>query len=435
MSRKIYLAISLVLAGGLVAAWYFLAHSKQSVAENNGDTPDLGPEAPISVKVQYARQGTLVLRLTATGYTRAIRQVPFTAQVAGVVDSLSVYEGKKVSNGELLLKINDADYRLAVAEAREQFNQAIIAFGERRVERTNPLARSEGASGNPLDLQAAEKAFYQAQADFAAGKISEEKLLIAKSDYEAAKLFQEGNREQLLAMRTGVSRAAIALQRAELNLSHTRLAAPFPSVVANLKVNLGQPLATGAECLTLVNLDTMLIDVEILESEAPQVEMGRNATATFAAFPDETFRGKVVAINPLVDVEKRVRRAIVAIASRDHRLIPGLYAQVKIESQFLTNRLIVPKEAIVLRDQRKVVFIVRGENEGETGGRGEREMGEKSKGVNGRFLAKWCYVETGAENEEEVEVLSSAFNLQAGEAVVVTNHFTMAHDTPVRVEE
>jgi hypothetical protein len=44
-------------------------------------------------------------------------------------------------------------------------------------------------------------------------------------------------------------------------------------------------------------------------------------------------------------------------------------------------------------------------------------------------------VETGAENEEEVEVISSAFNLQAGEAVVVTNHFTMAHDTPVVVVE
>jgi multidrug efflux pump subunit AcrA (membrane-fusion protein) len=121
-----------------------------------------------------------------------------------------------------------------------------------------------------------------------------------------------------------------------------------------------------------------------------------------------------------VDVEKRVRRAVVAIANQDHRLIPGLYAQVKIESQFLMNRLIVPKEAIVLRDQRKVVFVVRSED---------------IEGGNGKLLAKWCYVETGAENEEEVEVLSSAFNLQPNEAVVVTNHFTMAHDTPVRIEE
>jgi len=211
----------------------------------------------------------------------------------------------------------------------------------------------------------------------------------------------------------------IGLQRAELNLARTRLVAPFSGIVANLKVGVGQPLNAGAECLTLVNLDTMLVEVEILESEAPQVTMGRNA-ATFAAFPNEIFKGKVVAINPLVDVEKRVRRAVVAIANQDHRLIPGLYAQGKIESQFLTNRLIVPKEAIVLRDQRKVVFVVRSED---------------IEGGNGKLLAKWCYVETGAENEEEVEVLSSAFNLQPNEPVVVTNHFTMAHDTPVRIEE
>jgi hypothetical protein len=58
MSRKIYLAISLILIGGLVAAWYFLAPSKQSSTENSNDVPDLGAETPISVKVQYARQGT-----------------------------------------------------------------------------------------------------------------------------------------------------------------------------------------------------------------------------------------------------------------------------------------------------------------------------------------------------------------------------------------
>jgi multidrug efflux pump subunit AcrA (membrane-fusion protein) len=443
MSKKIYLAISLALVFGLVAVWYFLASLKESATENSNDVPDLGAEVPISVKVQYARQGTLVLRLTATGYTRAIRQVPLTAQVAGVVDSLPIYEGKAVRKNDLLLKINDADYRLAVAEAQEQLNQTIVAYGQQRAERLNATIRADTSIGYYLDPRRAEKAFHEAEKDHAAGKISEEVLFLRKSEYDAAKLFAEEDKQRLIASRSGLNKAMIGLQRAELNLSRTRLTAPFSGLVANLKVNLGQPLSAGAECLTLVNLDTILIDVEILESEAPQVTMGRSATATFAAFPNEIFKGRVVAINPLVDVEKRVRRAVVAIANKDHRLIPGLYAQVKVESQFLTNRLIVPKEAIVLRDQRKVVFIVRGENEGATGGRGERETGEKSEGVNGgkgergkgRFLAKWCYVETGAENEEEVEVLSSAFNLQAGEAVVVTNHFTMAHDTPVRVEE
>ena len=92
MSKKVYLLVSLILIVGVIVAWYFLAPSKESASATNNDTPDLGAEAPISVKVQYSRQGTLVLRLTANGYTRAIRQVPFTAQVSGVVDSVSVYE-------------------------------------------------------------------------------------------------------------------------------------------------------------------------------------------------------------------------------------------------------------------------------------------------------------------------------------------------------
>jgi len=92
MSKKVYLIVSLILIVGVIAAWYFLASSKESSTATNNEAPDLGAEAPISVKVQYARQSTLVLRLTANGYTRASRQVPFTAQVAGVVDSLPVFE-------------------------------------------------------------------------------------------------------------------------------------------------------------------------------------------------------------------------------------------------------------------------------------------------------------------------------------------------------
>jgi len=433
LHKKTYLIISLLLVGGLLVAWFAFRSLSSSFSNGANDIPDLGAEAPISVKVMHARQGTLVLRLTANGYTKASRQVPLTAQVAGVVDSLTIYEGKAVHKNELLLKLNDADYRLAVAEAQEQLNQAIIAYGQQRAERMNATVRIDTLQGYYLDLRRAEKAYQQAQRDHAAEKISAEELFLFKSEYEAAKLFAEESKQKLIASRTGLSKAMISLQRAELNLSRTQLLAPFSGIVANLKVGPGQPVNTGTECLTLVNLDTIFIGVEILESEAPQVQMGRSAAATFAAFPQEIFKGRVVALNPLVDAEKRVRLATVAIPNKDHRLLPGLYAQVKIEAQFLRDRLIVPKEAIVLRDQKKVVFIVR-VGEWESGRVGEGGTGREGDGETGRFLAKWCYIETGAENEEEVEVLSSAFNLQPGEAVIVTNHFTMAHDTAVRVE-
>ncbi len=418
LSKKTYLAITLLLAGGLLAAWFAFTSSPPSLSNSPSDISDLGAEAPISVKVKYARKGTLVLHLTANGYTKAIRHVPFMAQVGGVVDSLTIYEGKAVRESELLLKLEDADYRFAVAEAQEQLNQAIIAYGQQRAERMNTTVRVDTLQGYYLDLRRAERSYQQAQSDYAAGTISQEELLLFKSEYEAAKIFAEDSKQKLIASRTGLSKAMISLRRAETNLARTRMCAPFSGMIANLKVALEQPVNIGAECFTLINLDTSLLEVDILESEAPQVQMGRRATATFVAFPNKIFEGRVVAINPLVDLEKRVRRTVVAISNKDHKLFPGLYAQVKIESQFLTERLIVPKDAIVLRDQRKVVFIVRSGGEGKTD----------------RFFAKWCYVETGAENEEDVEVLASALNLQAGEPVIVTNHFTMAHDTAVRVE-
>lgn len=457
--RYLFSAIIVLLVAG--AAYYFFGNNDNNPPSEIG-APELSPTAPLPVKVAYAHRGTLVLCVSATGYTRAKRQVPLTIQTNGVIDSLPVIEGQSVREGDLLLKLRDEELRLALAEAQEQVNQASLTYGQQRGERQQSNLKLSEEASNFLKLSDVERNFLAADSAYRRNQISEREWWLAKSEYEAAKMFHEKSKQNLLASRSGLTRALIGLQRAELNLTRTRLMAPFTGLVANLKVSAGQPVNTGAECLTLVQLDTMLIDVEVLESEAPRVGYGQQAAATFAAFPNEIFRGKVIAINPLVDVEKRVRRASIAISNRDHRLLPGLYAQVKIDAQFLTDRLLVPRVAIVLRDQRKVVFIVREEGsdgergseregDGEKGGKGEREKrrtgewesgkvgdnqtgGQGEKGT-GRLLAKWCYVETGAENEEEVEVISSAFNLQPGEAVVVTNHFTMAHDTPVVVEK
>ncbi|MFQ5677199.1 MAG: efflux RND transporter periplasmic adaptor subunit, partial [bacterium] len=72
---------------------------------------------------------------------------------------------------------------------------------------------------------------------------------------------------------------------------------------------------------------------------------------------------------------------------------------------------LVPKEAILIRDQRKLVFIVRD------------------------GLAKWCYAETGLENDDFVEILSSTFGLKPGEMVITSGHYTLVHDARVKIED
>ena len=88
-----------------------------------------------------------------------------------------------------------------------------------------------------------------------------------------------------------------------------------------------------------------------------------------------------------------------------------MFATVRLAVNRYQNRLLVPREAVVVRDQKKLVFIVR---EGK---------------------AFWCYVETGLENDEFIEITNSVFDLKAGEPVIVEGHFALAHNAPVEVIE
>lgn len=86
-------------------------------------------------------------------------------------------------------------------------------------------------------------------------------------------------------------------------------------------------------------------------------------------------------------------------------------AFAKLQAQIFCDRFIVPKEAGLVRDNRRLLFIVRD------------------------GLAKPCYLDTGLEDEQSVEILGSAFDVKEGELVITSGHYTLAHDTPVRVGE
>ncbi len=134
------------------------------------------------------------------------------------------------------------------------------------------------------------------------------------------------------------------------------------------------------------------------------------AEVTFPAYPGETFHGRVVHINPMVDPETKTTKVTVRLENPDKRILPGMFAYAKLEAQIFKDRFLVPKEAILVRDQRKLVFIIRD------------------------GLAKWCYVETGLENEEFAEILDSTFGLKPGEMVITSGHYTLVHDARVTVD-
>ncbi|GBE27608.1 cobalt-zinc-cadmium resistance protein CzcB [bacterium BMS3Bbin03] len=378
----------------------FFSFQQQRIHSEKSDSISV-EQSPVAVEAEPARMGTLVMRLSATGLTRAVQEISIMPKVSGQIVKLPIQEGQFVRRGTLLLKLDDREYRLALAEAKDNLLGAEVKYGIQIKERKKDKS-----------LQKEDRKLSHEEKDlFSEPFNSQNSLLSSKLTHDIAEILSGKKQEELIAQKTGLTAAAIAVQRAELNLSYTELRAPFSGYIADLKIKQNQQISVGREVFHLVDLSPVEVELQVLESEVGLIKEGRKAAITFPAYPDEVFHGKVTAISPLVNPKTKTVKVIVRLPNRNKKILPGMFAYAKVEGRIFKKRFLVPKEALLIRDQRKLVFIVR----------------------NGR--AKWCYVKTGLENDKYVEILSSAFGLKPGELVITKGQYTLVHDQRVVVRK
>jgi RND family efflux transporter MFP subunit len=334
-------------------------------------------EAPaqFSASVASAVRGAEVLRDTlwisvrAAGQAEAVRRTTLSAQVEGLLTSVPVVENQAVDASDPLVQIDTTEFALGVAQARS-------------------------------DLLAAEAEYRQ--------------RVLFDDEIEDPQVRAE--RDRIARTTSQLDQRGVDLRTAELRLARASVEAPFEGRVANLQVVAGEYVTTGTELMTLVDLDPIKVEVQVLERELGALSAGRRAEITFAAFPGEVFVGRIETINPLVDPETRTGRVTVLLSNSRGRIKPGMYAAVALDAEALPDRVMVPREAVLQRDRRPLVFVY---EEGPRGG-----------------LAKWRYVNPGRMNDTHVEILAEGPEqgiVEPGEIVLVDGHHYLAHDTAVRL--
>ncbi|MDH3206012.1 MAG: efflux RND transporter periplasmic adaptor subunit [Gemmatimonadota bacterium] len=376
------LLLIFVVVGGAVT-WRLLDAGE---AASGGSVEAVGPDpagvegAPEQFSAALAQpvsgaevvRDTLWIRVTAAGQAQAYRRTALTSQSEGVVRHVPVRENQTVSTGGLLVQVDTVQPALALAQSR-------------------------------ADLLAAETEYRQ-------------RVLF---DDEIEDPAVRAERERIARSTSGLEQAQVRLRQAEIELERTRVTAPFRGRVADLRVVEGQYVSVGAELLTIVDLDPIKVEVQVLESELRFLAEGRRATLTFNAFPGEPFTGAIATINPIVDPETSTGRVTVLLPNADGRIKPGMYAEVSLDAEALPDRVLVPRSAILERGEgrrRSMLFVY---EDGPRGG-----------------LAKWRYVNPGRENETHVEILPEGAEqdfVEPGEIVLVDGHHYLAHDTPIRL--
>ena len=401
----------------IFAALLSLTLSSCSRRENNESMPggksEQSSPPTLSVTPVHASpafRGDLVQRIEATGLARAARVFPVYPAISGRVADSPLREGLRVKKGDVLLRLEDEALQLAVNKARSEYRRASIAYGKLLGERqSSSVARNENERDRFLGVRQAEEKLQRIKEQVQKGQADKERLIWAQAQLDAARMFADPNKDELLAYQSGLKQAWFQLLQAKYELEHAVIYAPFAGCIGEVRVKEGDMASPSKPCCTLYDLSGVIVEVGVLETQVNAINVGGKAEVEFSAFPGRTFQGEVIAVSPVVDRDTRTCKTEIKVENHDGALKQGMFAAARIRGEIYKNLFLVPREAVLERDNRKLVFIVR----------------------EGR--AVWCYVETGRENEEYVEILGSKFDLKEGEPVITEGHFTLVHDAPVRI--
>jgi len=367
--------------------------------------------APLPVKAVPARRGELIIKLKSPGEAFTDRKIAVKAEVSGVVKSLNVSEGKHVKAGEILLELEDREYRLRL---EKQQALRLKYLSDLYLERQFAVADKEVPAAILEKLNKAEAEFNRASSAFRKGLVSQTDFEKAEKDYEISLIEAGRKKDEIMASSKGVTGQEIEVKIAQMELDKTRIRAPFAGIITDIKISPREHIDAGRELFTLVNISQIRVKAKVLESEIGKMSVGREVDLRFSAYPGKVFKGLVEAISPIVNAEDKTCAVHISVNNPTEEIKPGMHAEVEIAAEIHKDKLLVPQESILVRGGRKLVFVVEGE------------------------LAKWRYVQIGLENEDFAEILPSERPeemVKEGELVITEGHFTLAHDTRVTISK
>jgi RND family efflux transporter MFP subunit len=315
---------------------------------------------PVEVKV--LQKGMFRKELVNNGKLVALRKSDLQFRVGEQLEKLSFRNGDHVEKGLVIAELNTFTFK-------QQLDNALIQLKKARLEMQNLLI---GQGYNTLDTMA-----------------------IPSHIYEMA------------SVKSGYAESAQSLETAQFNMESTRLVAPYGGILANIKQKQYDRVNAGTTFCTLIDNSEFEVEFRMVESEVGDIRLGDEVQ--LIPFSSQTIcKGQISEINPVVDENGLI--LVKARVKNPGGLMDGMNIKVFVEKE-IPDQLVVPKSAVVLRDNQEVLF----------------------KCVNDS-IAFWVYVKTGYENSSSYTVQADpdkGGSLMAGDTIIVSGNLNLAHESKV----
>ena len=286
--------------------------------------------------------------LNASGYVTARREATVSSKITGKVTEVLIEEGMKVQEGQVLSRLDDTNVKASWLLAQAQLVSASNALAETRVrirEADQELERQAGLLKSKIATQA---------------------------DYDHAEASALALKAKLLQQQADITVAARQVDTWQQQLEDTVIRAPFAGVVTSKNAQPGEmisPISAGGGFTrtgigTIVDMQSLEIEIDVNESYINRVEAGQPVEATLDAYPDWRIPCKVIAIIPTADRQKSTVKVRVGFDKLDPRILPEMSIKVAFRDAApaagaAASTVTIPKNAIHQQAGRDMVMVVR----------------------------------------------------------------------------
>ena len=362
MRKLVFLAVFLCLAvliGGL--AWFQFKAKPEMVRGIMSSMP-----RPVAgVAAEDARAEIWTPRISAIGTFKAVPGIDVSGQVSGIVADIKFANGQDVQKGQLLVRIDDSTEQADLRSNTAMLKNADLAF-----QRQQMLSASGVASRSNFDLA-------QATRDNAAGALDRTRALIGQKN----------------------------------------IVAPFAGRLGIRKIDVGQYVAAGAALVSLQQLDPIFLDFQTPEQNFAALAIGGEVSAKVDALGGAAFKGKIGNFDARVDRDTRTILVRAEIANPDKKIMPGMFANVAIDSGAPEKIVTAPRTAVAYSLYGDSVFVVKPD--------------DAAKGFDGPLHVERRHVRVGETREDRVVLLDG---VAAGEKIVTQGQIKLQPNSAVRIE-
>jgi len=352
--KPIYRSIFPLVAALALAGCSGENDSAHANAGGNGKPGGKG-QPPVPVAVQMVEQGAISSYYTATATLAAEKSAEVLARVTGVVTRLGCEEGDFVTAGHSMLTIDNAEYVYRLEQAQAT-----------RLDIESKMRRLESMRNQDL--------------------VSAEEFETTRANLKSAQA-EEG--------------------LAQVTLSYTKVNAPFSGRVVTRLVDIGQNVSAGTPLFVLSDFSPLLARIHVPAKEFNKLQQHQPVELVLES-TGVRLSGLIKLISPTIDPSSGTIKVTVEITRYPEGTRPGDFAQVSIVTERRTNRLLVPKIAVVTDRGEQVVY------------------------VSADSTAERRVVEIGFEDDENAEIING---IMIGESVVVKGQRSLKHGSPIKILE